>query len=109
MGSSNQMKSSTKVEEILTSKSKPKNSGTTSNLKKILNIFTCFCDLFLSLINKINSCLSNCSILLQFTLFLIPISIIMIIIIYIIHVNFYSSFMFLIFQRHSKKNFLIYI
>ena len=106
MGSSNQMKSSTKVEEILTSKSKPKNSGVTSNLKKILNIFTCFCDLFLSLINKINSCLSNCSILLQFSLFLIPISIIMIIIIYIIHVNFYSSLYVFNFSKAFKEEFL---
>ena len=106
MGSSNQMKSSTKVEEILTSKSKPKNSTAISNIKKILNIFTCFGDLFLSLINKINSCLSNCSILLQFSLFLIPISIIMIIIIYIIHVNYYSSLYVFNFSKAFKEEFL---
>ena len=106
VGSSNQIKSSTKAEEIVTSKSKPKIPTKFSFLKKILNIFTCFCDLFLSLINKINSCLSNCSILLQFSLFLIPISIIMIIIIYIIHVNFYSSLYVFNFSKAFKEEFL---
>ena len=106
LGSSNQIKSSIKVDEIVTSKSKPKNSTTISNIKKILNIFTCFGDLILSLINKINSCLSNCSILLQFSLFLIPISIIMIIIIYFIHVNYYSSLYVFNFSKAFKEEFL---
>ena len=48
--------------------------------KKILNIFSFFSKFFLYLINKIKSCFSKCSILIQFPLCLILASIMVILI-----------------------------
>ena len=86
-------------------KSKHINSATISKIKYFLNIFTCFTDIFISLNNKINSCLSNCSILLQLLILLIPISIIMIIIIFIIHVNYYTNLYDFNFSKVFKEEF----
>ena len=94
-----------KVEEIETSKSKAKKSKL-SNVKKIINIFTCFGDLFLSLSNKINSCLTKCSIIVQLTIFLIPISIVVIILLYFIHVKFYTYLYIFNFSKTYKEEFL---
>ena len=104
LGSSTQMKS-IKPEEIVTSKSKPNNSAL-SSFKKILNLITCFTDIFLSCFNKLGSCLSNCSIIVQFSLILIPISIIMIILIFYIHLNFYSDLYSFNFSKAMKEEFL---
>ena len=94
-----------KAEEIETSKTKSKKSKL-SHVKKIINIFTCFGDLFLSLLNKINSCLTKCSIIVQFSLFLIPISIVIIIILYYIHVSFYTNLYIFNFSKTYKEEFL---
>ena len=94
-----------KAEELETSKSKSKKSKL-SHVKKIINKFTCFGDLFLSLLNKINSCLTKCSIIVQFSLFLIPISIVIIIILYYIHVSFYTNLYIFNFSKTYKEEFL---
>jgi len=94
-----------KAEEIETSKTKSKKSKL-SHVKKIINIFTCFGDLFLSLLNKINSCLTKCSIIVQFSLFLIPISIVIIILLYFIHVSFYTDLYIFNFSKTYKEEFL---
>ena len=94
-----------KAEEIETSKSKSKKSKL-SHVKKIINIFSCFGDLFLSLLNKINSCLTKCSIIVQFSFFLIPISIVITILLYFIHVNFYTDLYIFNFSKTYKEEFL---
>ena len=94
-----------KEEEIATSKSKSKTSKK-SNFKQFINCLSCFCNIFTSLFNKINSCLSKCSVIIQFSIFLIPISVIMIILMYIIHVNFYSDLYVFNFSKTLKEEFL---
>ena len=75
-------------------------------VKKLLNIFGFFGYIFLSLINKIKYCLSKCSILIQFPLSLIPISIIMILAIFFIHYYFYSELYVFNFSKALKDEFL---
>ena len=94
-----------KEEEIATSKSKSKTSKK-SNFKQFINCLSCFCNIFTSLFNKINSCLSKCSVIIQFSIFLIPISVIMISLMYIIHVNFYSDLYVFNFSKTLKEEFL---
>ena len=77
-----------------------------SFIKKLLNIFSFFVKIFLSLINKINFCFSKCSILIQFPLSLIIISIIMIILIFMIHIYFYSNLYVFNFSKVFKDEFL---
>ena len=104
LGSSIQRKS-LKAEEMITSKSKSKASSF-SYVKKIFNLFACFGNIFVSLFNKISLCFSKCSILVQFSIFLIPISIAMIIAIFIIHLNFYSNLYAFNFSKAFKEEFL---
>ena len=87
----NHKDNSSKIELIkevqkMTSNSKVKKS-TFSFGKKLLNIFSFLGNIFSSLKNKINSCLSKCSIIIQFPITLIPISIIITIFIFN-HYNF---------------------
>ena len=77
-----------------------------SFVKKLLNIFSSFCNIFLSLRNKIKSCSSKCSILVQFPINLIPISIIMTIFIFMIHAYFYSYLYIYNFSKAFKDEFL---
>ena len=104
LGSSNQRKS-TKGEEMITSKSKSKASSF-SYVKKLFNLLTCCGNIFKSLFNKISLCFSKCSILVQFSIFLIPVSIAMIIVIFIIHFNFYSNLYAFNFSKAFKEEFL---
>ena len=98
-----------KEEEIASSKSKSKISKP-SNFKKFINCISCFCNIFTSLFNKINSCLSKCPVIFQFVIFLIPISVVMIIFMYIIYVSFYSNLYVFNFSKTLKEEFLdIYI
>ena len=77
-----------------------------SFIKKLLNIFSFFVNIFISLRKKINSCSSKCSILIQFPINLIPISIIMILIIFFIHIYFYSYLYVYNFSKVFKEEFL---
>ena len=72
----------------------------------LLNIFSFFGNIFLSLINKINLCFSKCSILIQFPLSIIPISIIIILLIFMIHLYFYSDLYVYNFSKVFKDEFL---
>ena len=106
----NHKDNSSKIELIkevqkMTSNSKIKKS-TFSFGKKLLNIFSFFGKLFLSLSNKINFCFSKCSILIQFPLSLILISIIMILFIFMIHIYFYSDLYVFNFSKVFKDEFL---
>ena len=94
-----------KVDEKISLNSKIKTS-TFSLLKKLLNIFCFLGNIFSSLKNKINSCSSNCSIIIQFVISLIPISIIMIILIFMIHIYFYSDLYVFNFSKVFKDEFL---
>ena len=94
-----------KEQEVITTKSKSKTSKI-SNFKKFINFISCFCNLFISLFNKINSCLSKFSVIVQFSIFLIPISVVMIIFMYIIHVYFYSNLYVFNFSKTLKEEFL---
>ena len=100
IGSSNQKKS-TKGDEMISSKSKSKTSSF-SYVKKLFNLLTCFGNIFVFLINKI----SKCSILVQFSIFLIPISIALIIAIFIIHFNFYSNLYAFNISKAFKEEFI---
>ena len=104
LGSSNQKKYM-KGEEMTTSKSKSKFSSF-SCVKNLLNLLACFGNIFVFLFNKIALCFSRCSILVQFSFFLIPISIAMIIAIFIIHFNFYSNLYAFNFSKAFKEEFL---
>ena len=70
-----------KAEEIITSKTKLKKSDS-SFLKKLLHLITCIVDLFITLFDKIYSLFSDCSLVTQFSILLIPLSILMILIFY---------------------------
>ena len=90
---------------IITSKSKTKKSSSSFS-NKLLNIFIKFRKIFSYLTNKIRSCMSKCSILIQFPLFLIPISIFIIILILSIHIDFYSILYAFNFSKAFKEEFL---
>ena len=94
-----------KTEGIETEKSKSK-FQLLSCLKKLLNLITCIFDVFLSLITKIYSCLSTFSLLVQLSLYLIPLSIILIILIYFIHVEFYNDIFLFNMSKTIKEEFL---
>ena len=94
-----------KVDEKISLNSKIKTS-TFSLLKKLLNIFCFLGNIFSSLKNKINSCSSNCSIIIQFVISLIPISIMMILLIFFIHYYFYSDLYVFNFSKAFKDEFL---
>ena len=89
----NQFGKTIKEDEMKSSKSKIKNSSISyiKNIKKILNLLFYFGNIFISLFNKINSHFSKCSILFQFSIFLIPTSLVMIIFIFYVHIYFYSN------------------
>ena len=91
-GSLNKIKT-IKEDEMKSSKLKIKNSSISyiKNIKKILNLLFYFGNIFVSLFNKINSHFSKCSILFQFSIFLIPTSLVMIIFIFYVHIYFYSN------------------
>ena len=105
-GSLNKIKK-IKEYEVKSSKSKLKTSSLSyiENIKKILNLLICFGNIFVSLFNKINSYFSKCSILVQFSLFLIPNSIMMIIIIFFVHLYFYSNLYTFNFSKTFKEEF----
>ena len=77
-----------------------------SLFKKILKIFPFIGNIFSSFIKKINSCISKCSILIHFPIILIPISIIMIILIFFLHYYFYSELYAFNFSKAFKDEFL---
>ena len=77
-----------------------------SFFKKISKIFPFIGNIFSSLIKKINSCISKCSILIHFPISLIPISIIMIILIFFLHYYFYSELYAFNFSKAFKDEFL---
>ena len=106
VGSLNKIKK-IKEYEVKSSKSKLKTSTLSyiENIKKILNLLICFRNIFVSLFNKINSYFSKCSILIQFSLFLIPNSIMMIIIIFFVHLYFYSNLYTFNFSKTFKEEF----
>ena len=94
-----------KTEGIETEKSKSK-FQLLSCLKKLLNLITCIFDVFLSIITKMCSCLSTFSLLVQLSLYLIPLSIILIILIYFIHVEFYNDIFLFNMSKTIKEEFL---
>ena len=95
-----------KAEDIIISKSKLKKKNSLISIFKILlNIFSFLGNIFSSLKNKINSCLSKCSIIIQFPITLIPISIIITIFIFIIHIYFYSNLYVFNFSKAFKDDF----
>ena len=63
---------------------------------------------FLWIINKINSFLSKCSILAQFTLIIFPLSIIILVSLYLIHSIFYRNLYLFNFYKGVKEEFLDY-
>ena len=94
-----------KAEEMIQSNSESKTSSF-SYIKKIFNLLSCFGNIFVSLFNKISFCFKKCPILVQFSIFLIPISIAMIITIFFIHVNFYSNLYSFNLSKVIKEEFL---
>ena len=95
------------VKEVQKTTKNPKIKKLTFSFgKKLLNIFSFFVKIFLSLINKIKVCFSKCSIIIQFPLSLILISIIMIILIFMIHIYFYSNLYVFNFSKVFKDEFL---
>ena len=91
---------SNKTIETLTSKSK------LTILSKITNLFLCIQKIIVWFITKLNSIVSNCSILTQFTIILIPFSIIAIILIFCAHFIFYRNLYLFNFQKGIKEEFL---
>ena len=96
-----------KSKDMSTTKTKSKNSSL-SYLKKILKLLTCIVDLLSFIINKLNSYLSKFSIVIQFTIYLIPLSVVLLILIYIIHIYFYESIYDFNFSKVIKEEFLDY-
>ena len=94
-----------KTIEMVTSQSKIKKSSFSFS-NKLLNIFIKFRKIFSYLTRKIHLCMSKCSILIQFPLFLIPISIFIIILILSIHIDFYSILYAFNFSKAFKEEFL---
>ena len=101
---SNKIKLVKSEEEILSNSKNKKLS--LSLIEKLSNILNFFGNSISFLINKINLCLSKCSILIQFPLILIPISIIMILLIFFIHYYFYSELYTFNFSKAFKDEFL---
>ena len=95
-----------KFEDIATSKPKKEKKNLVSNLKKVINIFVCIFNLFYKIITKIYACFSKLSLSIQFSICLIPLSIIMIIIIFIIHVYFYTELYSFNISKTLKEEFL---
>ena len=101
--SSNLVKS-TKVEELKSSKTKSKNTPLSFS-KKISNIIDKGGDLFFSCKNKVNAICLKCSMITQFFILLIPVSIAMIIIIFYIHLYYYSNLYVFNFSKAFKEEF----
>ena len=96
-----------KFEEISTSELKKNNKKEEkTNFKKVFNIFICICNFFYKILCKLFSCFSKLSLAFQFSICLIPLSIIMIIIIFIIHVYFYNELYSFNFSKILKEEFL---
>ena len=95
---------SEKTEEIIESKTKSKKTSLSSS-KRLFNKFIKCDNYFSYLINKINFYLSKCSILFHFPLFLVPISILMILLIFSIHIGFYSYLYSFNFSKAFKEEF----
>ena len=96
-----------KTQEMSSTKTKSKTS-TLSYLKKLLKLLTCIGDLLFSIINELNSYLSKCTIVIQFIVYLIPLSILLLILIYIIHANFYDYIYIFNYSKVIKEEFLDY-
>jgi len=96
-----------KTQEMSSTKTKSKTS-TLSYLKKLLKLLTCIGDLLYSIINELNSYLSKCTIVIQFIVYLIPLSILLLILIYIIHANFYDYIYIFNYSKVIKEEFLDY-
>jgi len=65
-------------------------------------------EFFLWIINKIYSFISKCSILTQFTLILIPFSILILLSIYFVHIIFFENLLLFNFYKGMKEEFLDY-
>jgi hypothetical protein len=63
---------------------------------------------FLWIINKVNLFLSKCSILAQFTLILLPFSIVALVSIYLVHIIFYENLYLFNFYKGVKEEFIDY-
>ena len=77
-------------------------------ITKMVKCCATFKNCFLWIINKINSFLSKCSILAQFTLIIFPLSIITIVSLYLIHSIFYKNLFLFNFYKGVKEEFLDY-
>ena len=95
---------SEKTEEIIESKTKSKKTSFSSS-KRLFNKFIKCDNCFSYLINKLNFYLSKCSMLIHFPLFLVPISILMILLILSIHIGFYSDLYSFNFSKAFKEEF----
>jgi hypothetical protein len=74
----NKLKSNKTLESVI-SKSK------LTFISKIINIFQCIQKIIVWVINKLDEIITNCSVLTQFTITLIPFSIVATILIFIVH------------------------
>ena len=105
MKDNNQQETFTKLKsnkslESITSKTK------LTIISKIINIFVCIKKIIVWLITKIDSVITNCSILTQYVLVLIPFSIIAIVLIFSTHLIFYQNLYLFNFQKGIKEEFL---
>ena len=95
-----------KIKEVTSIKIKQKSKRVKfSSLPKSIYIISCLKNLFLSLINKINNFFTDCSFVIQLPLSLIPISIIMMISLYIIHISFYNEYYVFNISKTIKEEF----
>ena len=95
----NKLKSNKTLESI-TSKSK------LPCISKIINIFQCIQKILVWVINKLDSIITNCSILTQFTITLIPFSLVAIALIFSVHYVFYKNLYLFNFHKGLKEEFL---
>ena len=95
-----------KFEDIATSELKKNNEKEKINLKKIINNLICIFNFIYKILCKIYSSFSKLSLVFQFSICLIPLSIAMIIIIFIFHVYFYTELYSFNFSKILKEEFL---
>ena len=95
----NKIKSNKTLESII-SKSK------LTFFSKIINIFQCIQKIIVWVINKLDEIITNCSVLTQFTITLIPFSIVATILIFIVHYIFYQNLYLFNFHKGLKEEFL---
>ena len=97
-------------QENYTKNKSNKTLSTTKSKKTFLTQINSFIknikNFFIWLINQINSLLSKCSMLTHFTLILVPVSILFIVLIFYIHLNFYDSLFRFNYYKGVKEEFL---